>query len=436
MRPKLTDFNPSPQKNSNGNTTISLTVRYSFLFVDRWKSEELLNFQRSDLDEKFGTEKKRRSVHAMKRNTIETGVLQAAVSAAREQVNIQAQESDVDKSDNHNISVLDDQDQDGSIPKPNYAAEKPEDVFNLDEGLFFFERKNRYETEFSREKLSHKTIFRIWAIFVIRSSMRTKIKYRSGQKTELIRRSFVIKWENYRMIIFNELKWRRKFFIFTIWLLFSNVQCSNVCPEVRNENFERFFIDNLCFSSEPFPDDAPRPLHEKALQIYALTNINERTRKKDKYSKPLFLIASPLRSTHYTEQYSIPPRDLCWFRTLFVWFWLWTLFSGPGCIFHFQWCEPSCVLSSISLLTDYFWLIRTFFRVYIEKESEPNQRKETRRFDIVVWVTGLKYLQHETRIENKHILFWTKEDLRLTKPFLNDQFIYLNGFTRYALCSQ
>jgi hypothetical protein len=33
---------------------------------------------------------------------------------------------------------------------------------------------------------------------------------------------------------------------------------------------------------EPFPDDAPRALQEKALQIYAVANINERTRKQDK----------------------------------------------------------------------------------------------------------------------------------------------------------
>ena len=34
--------------------------------------------------------------------------------------------------------------------------------------------------------------------------------------------------------------------------------------------------------SEPFPDDAPRPLQDKALHTYAVTNINERTRKQDK----------------------------------------------------------------------------------------------------------------------------------------------------------
>ena len=32
----------------------------------------------------------------------------------------------------------------------------------------------------------------------------------------------------------------------------------------------------------PFPNDAPRALQDKALSIYAVTNINERTRKQDK----------------------------------------------------------------------------------------------------------------------------------------------------------
>lgn len=39
------------------------------------------------------------------------------------------------------------------------------------------------------------------------------------------------------------------------------------------------------FYTGPFPDDAPRPLQDKALQNYAVANINERTRKQDKYVK-------------------------------------------------------------------------------------------------------------------------------------------------------
>ena len=34
---------------------------------------------------------------------------------------------------NDSISVLEDGDEQLSIPKPNYAAEKPEDAFNLDD---------------------------------------------------------------------------------------------------------------------------------------------------------------------------------------------------------------------------------------------------------------------------------------------------------------
>lgn len=37
------------------------------------------------------------------------------------------------------------------------------------------------------------------------------------------------------------------------------------------------------FYIEPFPDDAPRALQDKALHMYAVVNINERTRKQDKY---------------------------------------------------------------------------------------------------------------------------------------------------------
>jgi len=89
-----------------------------------------------DLDEKFGTEKIRRSRHSQKRNTIETNVLTTAVSAAREQVlntsNEQLNESIIS---NNNIISLDDDEQ-MVIPKPNYDAQKPEDVFVFDDSLY------------------------------------------------------------------------------------------------------------------------------------------------------------------------------------------------------------------------------------------------------------------------------------------------------------
>ena len=47
------------------------------------------------------------------------------------------------------------------------------------------------------------------------------------------------------------------------------------------EPLERIIVTLLMV--EPFPDDAPRALHDKALHIYAVANINERTRKQDKY---------------------------------------------------------------------------------------------------------------------------------------------------------
>jgi len=72
---------------------------------------------------------------------------------------------------------------------------------------------------------------------------------------------------------------QQKFFIYIILLLFLNVQCLNVYPEVNFiENFNQISFIYL----EPFPDDAPRPLQDKALHMYAIANINERTRKQDK----------------------------------------------------------------------------------------------------------------------------------------------------------
>jgi hypothetical protein len=71
----------------------------------------------------------------------------------------------------------------------------------------------------------------------------------------------------------------RKFFIYIILSHSSNVQCSNVYPEVSS--IEKSIIFQLIYS-EPFPDDAPRPLQDKALHMYAVANINERTRKEDK----------------------------------------------------------------------------------------------------------------------------------------------------------
>lgn len=47
---------------------------------------------------------------------------------------------------------------------------------------------------------------------------------------------------------------------------------------MRDEHRKSIHICRL----EPFPEDAPRPLQEKALQTYAVANINERTRKQEK----------------------------------------------------------------------------------------------------------------------------------------------------------
>ncbi|CAF3785788.1 unnamed protein product [Rotaria sordida] len=114
MRPKLTDFNIQLEQNLNN-------------------EDNKLN--RTDLDEKFGTEKKRRSVHSKKRNTIEVNVLETAVSAAREQVLQTSNEQLNETIINNNISSYNDDEQ-MAIPKPNYDAQKPEDTFILDDSLY------------------------------------------------------------------------------------------------------------------------------------------------------------------------------------------------------------------------------------------------------------------------------------------------------------
>ena len=96
--------------------------------------------QRADLDEKFGSEKKRRSVHSKKRNTIENSALETAVSAARDQIlntsNGQLNESlQNHHHDNHTISL--NVDEQMTMPTPNYDAQKLEEVFGLDDSLYY-----------------------------------------------------------------------------------------------------------------------------------------------------------------------------------------------------------------------------------------------------------------------------------------------------------
>ncbi len=117
MRPKLTDFNLISEQNMNNEDN---------------------KLEKTDLDEKFGTEQKRRSVHSKKRNTIETNALKTAVSSAREQVLNTSNENII-----NNIISLDDDDEQMVIPKLNYDAKKPEDVFIFDDSLYFFFFINR-----------------------------------------------------------------------------------------------------------------------------------------------------------------------------------------------------------------------------------------------------------------------------------------------------
>lgn len=71
-------------------------------------------------------------MHSKKRNTIEANVLENAVAAAREQV-IHIQEEPLNSSLNNGSIMSIDTDEQMAIPKPNYDAQKPEEVFVLGE---------------------------------------------------------------------------------------------------------------------------------------------------------------------------------------------------------------------------------------------------------------------------------------------------------------
>lgn len=75
-------------------------------------------------------------MHSKKRNTIEPTVLKSAVSAAREQVlNTSTEQLNESLTLNNSIISIDDEEQ-MAIPKPNYSAQKPEEVFVLDDSSY------------------------------------------------------------------------------------------------------------------------------------------------------------------------------------------------------------------------------------------------------------------------------------------------------------
>ncbi|CAF0752735.1 unnamed protein product [Rotaria sordida] len=227
MRPKLTDFNIQLEQNLNN-------------------EDNKLN--RTDLDEKFGTEKKRRSVHSKKRNTIEVNVLETAVSAAREQVLQTSNEQLNETIINNNISSYNDDEQ-MAIPKPNYDAQKPEDTFILDDIL------NENDLLLLHDKCSQ-----------IVDATKDDIQRWSKEGTYT---SFVC--DQMKKLPTNHaerVKYASKVLYLHYLIAF----------------FKRSIFKRL--SGKPFPDDAPRSLQDKALRIYAIANINERTRKQDNTVPP------------------------------------------------------------------------------------------------------------------------------------------------------
>ncbi|CAF0726263.1 unnamed protein product [Adineta steineri] len=227
MRPKLTDFNLTVEQNLN-------------------KEESTLN--RNDLDENFGSERKRRSVHSKKRNTIEVNVLETAVSAAREQVRNTSDEQLNESSHNNAMISLDDDEQ-VALPKPNYDAQKPEDVFVLDD-IISVNDLSLLNDQCSQIVDSTKEIILKWS--------------KEGTYT-----SFVCDQMKKLPVNYAE-----------------RVQCASKILYLHYliAFFKRSMFKRL--SGKPFPDDAPRPLQDKALHMYAVANINERTRKQDNTVPP------------------------------------------------------------------------------------------------------------------------------------------------------
>ncbi|CAF1584778.1 unnamed protein product [Rotaria sp. Silwood1] len=228
MRPKLTDFN------------IKLD--------DQNINNEDNKLNRTDLDEKFGTEKKRRSVHSKKRNTIEVNVLETAVSAAREQVRHTNNEQLNETIINNNISSFNDDEQ-MAIPKPNYDAQKPEDVFVLDDilnenDLLLLNDKCSQIVDASKEDIQRWSKEGTYTAFVC-----DQMKKLPTDHTERVKCASKILYLHYLIAFFKRSMFKR-------------------------------------LSGKPFPDDAPRALQDKALRTYAIANINERTRKQDNTVPP------------------------------------------------------------------------------------------------------------------------------------------------------
>lgn len=203
---------------------------------------------RNDLDEKFGTEQKRRSVHTKKRNTIETSILKNAVSSAREQV-LNTSAEQLNESLNNNSLIVLDADEQLALPKPNYQAEKPEDVFTFDEiisahDLLLLNEKSTPIVDATKEDIQRWSKEGTYTAFVCDQMKKLPVDH-----AERIQAASKILYLHYLITFFKRSMFKR-------------------------------------LSGKPFPDDAPRSLQEKALQMYAVTTVNERTHKQDNTVPP------------------------------------------------------------------------------------------------------------------------------------------------------
>ncbi|CAF1203648.1 unnamed protein product [Adineta ricciae] len=227
MRPKLTDFNVTISQNLNNDDN---------------------KLSRTDLDEKFGTEKKRRSVHSKKRNAIEANILETAVSAAREQV-VNTSNEQLSESLNNNSIISLDTDEQMAIPKPNYDAQKPEEVFQLSDiinesDLLMLNDKSNEIVDATKELIQKWSKEGTYTAFVCDQMKKLPVSH--GERVSCASKILYLHY----LITF----------------------------------FKRSVFKRL--TGKPFPDDAPRPLQDKALHVYAIASINERTRKQDNTVPP------------------------------------------------------------------------------------------------------------------------------------------------------
>ncbi|CAF0752516.1 unnamed protein product [Didymodactylos carnosus] len=230
MRPKLDDFNLI----SNDATT------------DK-SSDNTIN--RGSLDVQFGTEKKRRLVHSKQRNEIQSNVLESAVSSAREQVLSTINAAADTSSFEHQMSSCSVSDEAQTLPVPNREAKTPAEVFRLDDiitddDISALNDKCNSIVDATKDDIQAWSKEGRYALFVC-----DQMKKLPSDHTERIRKACLILYLHYLIQLY------------------------------KRSTFKRL-------SGKPFPEDAPRQLQDKALQMYTIPNINEKTKKPENTVPP------------------------------------------------------------------------------------------------------------------------------------------------------